>query len=175
MPVITLDNFINQSNVKNQTKDHNKSKFYWTGHPFVDAGLVAILLIANKNKPEKLTDKDIEKAIEFASKLYAKKEWASYLHGKIFPNNGIIMSNPGMSKRRTPENIAKNLMELYNNISEILELSSKEKRCIICGRRKPYEKDIYRSNFPLLGTGGMLNFFHSANPKGRIYVLIVYF
>ena len=167
MPVITLDNFINQSNVKNQTKDHNKSKFYWTGHPFVDAGLVAILLIANKNKPEKLTDKDIEKAIEFASKLYAKKEWASYLHGKIFPNNGIIMSNPGMSKRRTPENIAKNLMELYNNISEILELSSKEKRCIICGRRQPYEKDIYRSNFPLLGTGGMLNFFHSANPKGE--------
>jgi CRISPR-associated protein Cst1 len=168
MPVITLDRYMNQSGVENHTKDNDKSKFYWTGHPFVDAGLVAILLIANKTKPEELTKEDVEKAIEFASKLYAKKEWAtSYLHGKIFPNNGIIMSNPGMSKKRTPENIAKNLMELYNNISDVLDFSSKEKRCIICGRRKPYEKDIYRSDFPLLGTGGMLNFFHSANPKGE--------
>ncbi len=164
MGVKTLDEYIKTGNIKNEYK----CEFYWTGHPFVDAGLVTLLLIANKNKPEDLTKEDIEKAIYFASELYSKKEWASYLHGKIFPNNGIIMSNPGMFKKRTSENIAKNLMDLYESIPKVLEPSSKEKRCVICGRRKPYEKDIYRSDFPLLGTGGMLNFFHSANPKGEV-------
>ena len=46
-------------------------KFYWTGHPFVDAGLTAILLLSNKNRPEELTAEDIRNAINFASELYA--------------------------------------------------------------------------------------------------------
>ena len=142
--------------------------FYWTGHPFVDAGLATILLHAEKSHPEKITSQDVENTIDFVSKLYAKKVWASkYLHGKIFPNNGIIMANPSMAKKRSPENISKNLKELYKAIPEVLDPSSKERRCIICGRRKPYEKeDVYRSIFPLLGTGGMLNFFPAANLHG---------
>ncbi|ADG13584.1 CRISPR-associated CXXC_CXXC protein Cst1 [Methanocaldococcus infernus ME] len=140
--------------------------FYWTGHPFADAGLSAILLLNNKQNPDEIDENDIKKAIEFASNLYAKNEWVRYLSGKIFPNNGFIMTNPSMSKKRSPENIAKNLWKLYENIPEILEPSSKERRCIICGRRVPYGKGD-RSIFPLLGTGKMLNFFHSGNPKGE--------
>jgi len=144
-------------------------RFYWTGHPFVDAGLAAILLITNKERPEELTKEDIIRAIKFVSKIYTKKEWASkYLHGMIFPNNGIIMANPSMSKKRSPENIANNLLELYNSIPPVLNESGLGSRCVICGRRKPaYEKyNLYMSIFPLLGTGGMPNFFHSANSKG---------
>jgi len=152
----------------------NGSKLYWTGHPFVDAGLAAILLIAGKNNPDELTEKDVEKAIEFASELYATEESSKYIHGMIFPNNGILMANPSMNKSRSPEKIAERLRTLYNSIS--LSMNEDEKRCIICGRQKPaYEfpqlskvvrSGIFRSIFSLLGTGDVSNFFPSANIKG---------
>jgi len=172
--IATLDEFfekgqreIEYSKDSKSTLEMNK-QFYWTGHPFVDAGLTAILLITNKEKPEELTEKDIKKAIEFVSKLYAKNEWANkYIHGKVFPNSGILMANPSMSKKRNPESIANNLLDLYYNITHVNE-KDMESRCVICGRRKPaHDKyNLFMSVFPLLGTGGVPNFFHSANPKG---------
>ena len=142
-----------------------EERFYWTGHPFVDAGLVAILLIAQKNNPEELDRKDIEKAIDFASEIYYMGEWSlSYLHGMIFPNSGILMSNPSMSKKRSPEAIAESLQ----SILEEFEVQDKDSPiCILCGRRTAYtKKEVYLSVFPLLGTGGVPNFFHFANLKG---------
>ncbi len=140
-------------------------EFYWTGHPFVDAGLTAILLINGKNKPEDLTQEDVERAIEFASELYATKEWnSSYLHGMIFPNSGIVMSNPSMSKKRSPEAIAQNLWGILEKANVT---NTNSPTCIICGRKPAYtDKEVYLSVFPLLGTGGVMNYFHSANPKG---------
>ena len=85
-------------NETNSESNQDKINFYWTGHPFVDAGLAAILLINGKNEPEELNEEDIQKAIDFASELYATKEWSSnYLHGMIFPNSGILMANPGIT------------------------------------------------------------------------------
>ncbi|MEM0203995.1 MAG: type I-B CRISPR-associated protein Cas8b1/Cst1 [Archaeoglobaceae archaeon] len=136
----------------------------WTGHPFADAGLVAILLLNNKNNPKDLTDEDVNHAIDFVSKLYAKDEWSSkILHGMIFPNNGILMANPSMKKKRSPENIAKNLLDLFSEINNY----SKGPNCVICGKRPvSHKKDVYRDVFPLLGSSGVTNYFHSANPKG---------
>ncbi|AEC52742.1 hypothetical protein PNA2_1827 [Pyrococcus sp. NA2] len=216
----------------------------WTGHPFVDAGLVALLLIASKSKPEDLTKEDIEKAIDFVAELYARKEWSSsYIHGMIMPNNGIILANPGITgpistaikraikkerglkfKEDTKEEIFKrisknfdsllaeevlkfleslsdkgesdiknldefakkiaktvlsqpfvtkaiqrriknNLMELFEDI--LSESDSDGPLCIICGKRKAYtKKEAYRSVFPLLGSGDVPNYFHSANLRG---------
>ena len=140
-------------------------EFHWTGHPFVDVGLAAVLLIAGKNKPEELNEKDIEKAIDFASKLYATKEWSSsYLHGMIFPNSGILMANPSMTKKRSPEAIAKNLWSI---LEEFKANNRDSPKCVLCGRRPAYtKKEVYLSVFPLLGTGGVPNFFHSANTRG---------
>ena len=218
----------------------------WTGHPFVDAGLVAILLIANKNKPEELTREEIEKAIDFAAELYATKEWSSsYIHAMLMPNNGIILANPGTTgpistaiknaikqekslkfkdstKKEMAKKISKNfdsllaeeLIKFLESISEeslntdikdlekftkkltklvlsqpfvtraiqrriknnLLELfkdaTSKNESldipsCIVCGKRKTYtKKEAYRSVFPLLGSGDVPNYFHSANPRG---------
>ncbi len=136
----------------------------WTGHPFTDAGLVAILLLSNKNNPSDLKDEDVKHAIDFVSKLYAKDEWSSeILHGMIFPNNGILMANPGMKKKKSHENIKKNLLELFSDI----ENYSKGPNCVICGKRPvSHKKDVYRSVFPLLGSGDVTNYFHSANLKG---------
>lgn len=205
---------------------------------------MAILLIANKNKPEELTREDIEKAIDFAAELYATKEWSSsYIHGMIMPNNGIILANPGITgpistairnaikkekslkfeestKKEIFKKISKNfdsflaeealkfleslsdkeegdiknldefakkitkivlsqpfvtkaiqrrirnnLMDLFKDI--LSESDSDGPLCIICGKRKVYtKKEAYRSVFPLLGSGDVPNYFHSANPRG---------
>ncbi|WP_157626244.1 type I-B CRISPR-associated protein Cas8b1/Cst1 [Thermococcus zilligii] len=133
--------------------------FVWTGHPFTDAGLVALLLLSGKGKPEELTEKDVENAVEFASKLYARKEWSSgYIHAMMLPNSGILMANPSMSKKRTPEEIKKNLLALLSE-----EEDPNAPVCEICGRKHSRQKPVYRSDFPLVGTGGVPNYF----PSGR--------
>ena len=136
-------------------------KFYWTGHPFVDAGLTAILLLSNKNRPEELTAEDIRNAINFASELYATGEWSSYIHGMIMPNNWALMANPSMSKRRSSDKISKNLWNILK------AEPNEDVICAICGRNNAYtEREVYRAAFPLLGTGKMLNFFHAADQQG---------
>lgn len=148
----------------------NSKEFYWTGHPFVDAGLAAIIIFSRKEKPQELTEKDIILTIEFTSELYSKDEWTKYFHGKLFPNSGLLISNPSpyLKKDRTPENLTKKLQDVYKSIPPILGSNYNKPRCVICGRRELYNGDfgIYRSVFPLLGTGGMLNFFPSGNKKG---------
>ncbi|MFA4701228.1 hypothetical protein [Pyrococcus kukulkanii] len=44
----TLDEFLGKGSP-------NFPTFEWTGHPFVDAGLIAILLLSKKSRPQDLT------------------------------------------------------------------------------------------------------------------------
>jgi len=148
-----------------------KVEFDWVGHPFVDAGLTALLLLSRKETPKELEDSDIEKSIKFLSKTYCNDSWKSYLSGQLFPNSGVLMTNPSMYKNRTPENLYKNLETIYNIIPP---LDVGEEKCVICGRRERLKildsigksKIIGRHIFPLVGTGDMLNFFPSANSEG---------
>ncbi|WP_236626979.1 type I-B CRISPR-associated protein Cas8b1/Cst1 [Palaeococcus pacificus] len=252
----TLEKFLMNTHVKISQKQSTSSGdikaepetheplLNWTGHPFVDAGLVAILLLSGKEKPEGLTKEDIERAIEFVAELYATKEWSSsYLHAMVMPNNGIILANPGTTgpistavknaikqenglelsedaKKELTKRIAKNFDDLLanevvmflesisqkysnqdikdiekfakeiaklvvsqpfviqalkrrikSNLSElfndIVQASIGDSICILCGKRQTYhKKGIYRAVFPLLGTGDVPNYFHSANIHG---------
>jgi len=74
-----LDEFIRPSSPERKPEKYTKKAplFQWTGHPFVDAGLVALLLISKKDSPEELTEEDVKKAVDFVSELYARKEWSS--------------------------------------------------------------------------------------------------
>jgi len=146
-------------------KCNKDSMFDWTGHPFVDAGLTGILLYCGKKCPEELTDEDVENAIKFVSNLYSTDKWVKYIHGRLFPNNGLLMANPSMKKNRTPENIAKRLGKLYNNDVNKKEVAT----CSICGKEANIvDMDIYRSVFPLLGSGDTTNFFHSGRINGEV-------
>ncbi|USS41690.1 type I-B CRISPR-associated protein Cas8b1/Cst1 [Thermococcus aggregans] len=117
-----------------------------------------MLLVAGKSSPEELTEEDIGNAIEFASKLYARKEWSSgYIHAMMLPNSGILMANPSMSKKRSPNAIAQNLRALLEEPED-----PNAPICEICGRRHSRPKAVYRSDFPLVGTGGVPNYFPSA-------------
>ncbi|WP_456367736.1 type I-B CRISPR-associated protein Cas8b1/Cst1 [Thermococcus sp.] len=166
-----LDEFLMGHSIKPQSrgnfsekKPENAILFHWTGHPFTDAGLVALLLLSGKEKPEDLTGEDIEKALDFASRLYAKKEWSSgYIHAMMLPNSGILMANPSMSKKRTPEAIKKNLLSLLHE-----KENPNAPICEICGRRHARSKPVYRSDFPLVGTGGVPNYFPSGKDGANI-------
>ncbi|WP_342764643.1 type I-B CRISPR-associated protein Cas8b1/Cst1 [Thermococcus sp. Bubb.Bath] len=147
-----------------ETATDAPSLFTWTGHPFTDAGLAALLLLSGKEKPEELTEEDIENAANFASRLYARKEWSSgYIHAMMLPNSGILMANPSMAKKRTPEAIKKNLLGLLNEKED-----PSAPICEICGRRHARIKPVYRSDFPLVGTGGVPNYFPSGKEGANI-------
>ena len=154
-------------------------EFYWTGHPFVDAGLTAILLITGKDKPEELSKKDIEKAIDFASELYVRNEWIKPLSRIFRNNNPILMINPSMRKDASPERLKESLKTLLEAIPSEKEPGAK---CVTCGRGRKISglelrkaihtkdknkpKEITGDIFPLLGTGDLRNFFFSGNFLG---------
>ncbi len=161
-----LDEFLISSETRDSPTHGEKhsSLFTWTGHPFTDAGLVALLLLSGKERPDELTEEDINRAIDFASKLYARKEWSSgYIHAMMLPNSGILMANPSMSKKRTPEAVKTNLLALLSE-----EEDPNAPVCEICGRRHARPKPVYRSDFPLVGTGGVPNYFPSGKDGANI-------
>ncbi len=161
-----LDEFLISSETRDSLTHGGKhsSLFTWTGHPFTDAGLVALLLLSGKERPDELTGEDIDRTIDFASKLYARKEWSSgYIHAMMLPNSGILMANPSMSKKRTPEAVKTNLFAMLSE-----EEDPNAPVCEICGRRHARPKPVYRSDFPLVGTGGVPNYFPSGKDGANI-------
>ncbi len=162
----TLEEFLTGPGTREHSAHGEKhsSLFTWTGHPFTDAGLVALLLLSGREKPEELKEEDVEKAVEFASQLYARREWSSgYIHAMMLPNSGILMANPSMSKKRTPEAIKENLLALLSELED-----PNAPTCEICGRRHARLKPVYRSDFPLVGTGGVPNYFPSGKDGANI-------
>jgi len=162
----TLEEFLTDPGTQEHSAhgENHSSLFTWTGHPFTDAGLTALLLLSGKEKPEELTEKDVENAVEFASRLYARKEWSSgYIHAMMLPNSGILMANPSMSKKRTSEAIKANLLALLSEPED-----PNAPICEICGRRHARPKPVYRSDFPLVGTGGVPNYFPSGKDGANI-------
>ncbi|CAD5243839.1 type I-B CRISPR-associated protein Cas8b1/Cst1 [Thermococcus camini] len=133
-----LDTFLREQPQKDPSlhKSSNESNgkvslFNWTGHPFVDAGLAALLLLRKKRLPEELTEEDVKDAIDFVSKLYARKEWSlGYIHAMIMPNNGIVLANPGttapisntlkkaIKKEKEIPSTAKTLEEVKTKLAE---------------------------------------------------------
>ena len=108
-----------------------KVRFYWTGHPFVDAGLTAVLVLSGKEKPEDLDEDDIKNVIEFTASLYSQKSWRSnYIHGMIFPNSGILAANPGINGiiSKNIKNILRKEKTLYISNESMLELKESLKR-----------------------------------------------
>ena len=165
--------------LENKLSIPNSKEFYWTGHPFIDAGLAFILLYTGKKTPEELEYDDIDDAISFASNLYSTSEFAKYLTRIFRNNNPILMINPSMRKFCTSDKLNSSLSELFRLIPPLNEGNSKcqycglrrkisgmELRHVVHSKDKSKPKEIAGDVFPLLGTGGMRNFFPFANSLG---------
>lgn len=144
----------------------------WTGHPFVDAGLAAILLLSDKKDPSELTEENIHGVIEKASRIYEKDEFLSAIHGNVLPNNRILMASPSLKGKASAENISRNLQELFHHVKNSHQYKQ-DPKCIVCGKRTAYyvyaakkDEGVFRNYFTFLGSGNVTNFFPSGNSRG---------
>ena len=61
-----------------------KNIFTYTGNPFVDAGITAMLVWFGKDEPEDIEDYDVKDMIDEITDLYIKDGWQKIMYS-IFP------------------------------------------------------------------------------------------
>lgn len=129
--------------------------YTFTGNPFVDAGIWAICEWSGRKKPEEITVEDLREIKQDVISIYLSPEWAKSLYS-IFPNNAV--TNPSVKNKN------QRLLEyLESLISQIEPLNMYEAgNCVTCGRRN-VEKVRTKTEIPLIGSGGMINYF----PNGQ--------
>ncbi len=120
--------------------------FTYTGNPFVDAGLVSLIKLVEKDIDE-IKVSDLGDVIEKIFELYTKPAWHKNLYS-IFPNNPL--TNPSVEN----EKYLDFLNELIDNISQLGENGN----CIACGKRNAINKS-FKGNVPLTGSGKLINYF----------------
>jgi len=120
------------------------SYFTWTGNPWVDAGVSAMLGWTKKKKPEDLTLKDAEKMADELLHLYLTDAWRKTLFS-VFPNNPV--TNPSVRNKRSK------LKELVGELLAGFEPMGNAGNCIACGSRNCIQQRT-RRDIPLTGYGG---------------------
>lgn len=130
--------------------------FFLSGDPFVDTGVISICEWISQKNPEKIRTEDLSEMIDSLSEIYIQESWKKHCHGMLLPNHGK-MFNPSLAKYSADEK--KQLIEKY--LQELVEASTPPAEygnCLTCGRRSSVTK-VYRSEYPMLGSGSTLNFF----------------
>lgn len=126
------------------------------GDPFVDAGLVAIRLLAGKGI-DSCTAKDLEKISDDLVELYLTAAWSKEIQS-IFPNSTYIQSAKNYDKSGKSKDF---LLELIEGIKGA---DHGQDQCLFCGRQTFSMKDnkpFYKTQIPLVGSSDFLNFFPS--------------
>jgi len=137
-------------------------KFYYTGNPFLDASLAAILAITDKDSPEAITLEDLEKALAHLKHVllspqalgkHGKKSFTKGALTQIFPNSPLANPSPHI---KNPEEVYKNLLE--RTMEKIRNFQEGDKLCPVCGRNYlEGETRVRADKFPLLR--GLANFY----------------
>jgi hypothetical protein len=102
----------------------------WTGNPFVDNGIAAILAYCKKRKPEDVTQEDLRKTSEFIKQVYVTPAWKKAFHS-IFTGNYPLLQN----SYKTDEKRREKFYAMLDSYSEKVEELGIEGTCIACGRR----------------------------------------
>jgi len=141
---------------------------HFTGHPFVDAGLAALMVKAEVERPEELTPESLERACKAlenvmlsdqALGINVDKSFARGPMSQIFPNSELV--NPSNWKGGT-DNVRSRFREgLYGDLARAKRcLTEKgEAICLSCGARCPADAMIVarKVNMPLLE--GIVNYY----------------
>ena len=102
--------------------------FTWTGNPFADTGLAAILAHSRKKQPEDLSQDDIVALNAMLLRLYLAPEWLKAMQN-IFPNGAL--TNPAFSKTRAT--VWKGVVDF---LTAELKPAQSSGSCICCGQRE---------------------------------------
>jgi len=148
------------------------SYFTWTGNPWVDAGVSAMLAWSKKKEPIEITKADIAKISDDLEAIYLTDGWRSNLYS-VFPNHPAIQSFgiktknlPQMERAANFKKLRKRQREefcaLLTRLGEGITQLEKEGECIACGRRSVQERPN-RMHIPLTGYQGSHFFSHKAD------------
>lgn len=121
------------------------------GNPFVDAGVCVLGLWVEK-EPEDITVEDLKGAVNKIVPLMDNPALKKNLHS-IFPNSTLI--NFSIKKDRR-QRVLNDFNEYITTIKEL----SQSGDCIGCGRREANHR-LTKTDIPLTGSGGLVNFFPS--------------
>lgn len=121
------------------------------GNPFVDAG-VCVLCQWRDTRPEDITTQDLKRLVNEIVPLMDNPALKKNLHS-IFPNSTLINAS---IKEDRKERVIKDFNEYITTIEELGRAGD----CIGCGRRNANHK-LTKTDIPLTGSGGLVNFFPS--------------
>ncbi|MCK9282001.1 MAG: type I-B CRISPR-associated protein Cas8b1/Cst1 [Melioribacteraceae bacterium] len=119
--------------------------FCWTGNPFVDSGISAIMVYNNRTKPEEITRDDLSNTKELLLNLFLQEQWVKGLN-TIFTSNSHVTHASASSREKKKERLEKFL-------DPLLEISDEDlsgDNCISCGKHKATTL-LSRTSLPLIG------------------------
>lgn len=124
----------------------------YTGNPFVDAGISAILAWTDKRVPEEICCEDIKSLIPKIIRFYVSDGWRKLLFS-VFPNNPV--TNPSIKDKSVK------LEEYYSSLIDSIKPLGEKGTCIACGLRDA-DRSLTKTEVPLTGSGSLKNFFSYA-------------
>ena len=141
----------------------------YTRHPFVDAGVAAVVAFSKKLHPEEIDEPDLEKVIEYISKHYPRKPASSFVQLAFTIN--AVYTQPAVRDVEKREADSRTFLQI------ILEPDSHSdaERCGFCGRAalrkeikamKQVSGPITRQHVPLVLAKGLINFFPTFSSLG---------
>lgn len=130
--------------------------YVYTGNPFVDAGIAAMLAWADKTQPEDLDLEDLTAVKSTLMDLYATPAWARAMFS-VFVN--YPLNNPSFKGEARKRAALEKFLDEFLQGSQVLE---EQGNCMACGRRSA-RKPKSRQHVPMTGSGGLRNFFSHAS------------
>lgn len=134
----------------------NRITSQFIGDPFVDSGLEAIKLLADKEMIE-CSEETLKNISDELVELYLTSAWSTELQS-IFPNSSYIQ----FAKNYNREEKSKEF--LYELIEAINKPNNSNGYCVFCGNpsyNRKEDKPFVKTHIPLVGSSGFTNFFPS--------------
>jgi len=142
---------------------------HWTGQPFVDAGLAALLACTRVHRLDNLTAEDLEEACQELEDMLLsdqtlgiglEKSFAKSTLSQVFPNSELVNpSNWGKGAEGIREKYRAALRADLERAKRAIAGAPPERVCLVCGAARPANSFVAlrRDHFPLLS--GAVNFY----------------
>ncbi|MFZ4525030.1 MAG: type I-B CRISPR-associated protein Cas8b1/Cst1 [Chlorobium sp.] len=132
--------------------------FEYTGNPFVDAGISALMVWSEKKHPQELTEEDVRKALPEIATLFSQGGWVKTFYTTF--SNGVMVQPSNKGKER------EKWLEFIGELVKELQPLGDQGSCVACGRRNPVrikkeKRGFLRSEVPM--TSGSLNYYSYAS------------
>ncbi len=130
----------------------------FVGDPFVDSGLMAIKLLADKEMSE-CREETLRSISDELVELYLTPAWSKELLS-IFPNSSYIQFSKNYNREKKSKEFLHELIEAINKPNDF------DGYCVFCGShsyKRKDEKPFVKTHIPLVGSSDFTNFFPSFN------------